>query len=654
MKRSDLFAGLQFLVISGKRNSQDKLRLQPRGLIDASGLATLEPEKERPELLFAPFPMTKPDAMPSIGRAGDGGWLVWSDVDHRLRFRQEAWVEKLDAWALESGTPGRRQIFIRLDRATPAHHVEALNRALCEKLDGDQSKVSRAAIMRLPAGFNTKGGKRRSPRLVRESERVWSAPELASALGTELPDTDTHSRSVAVSETPTTIRNGDARYGRVRHLIRTANQRFAAGRYESRHGLVYWLGTSCIEAGVEDPSELLWVMEQCDAAVSKASDEGKSVSHHVGLILGKAGTSTPAQSESAGVRDEPGLTSADDADDGPVKFRRLDWAASFVKDFSEVDWLPGRFVERGQQVSLVADGKVGKSLFILNWCMALALEWRFLGHTTGEAYRVLYFDRENSERDIITRARSLGLKAEHLAALGQRFDYRQFPQFDGTLDNPAAEAARQFLAIVDETKPDVVIIDTASRFIGGKEDSSDTWLQLYQLIHEPLKARGIACIRLDHFGKDEGRGSRGSSAKSQDVDHVWEMTRKSTAEVGSSVVTTLAMKRTHTRTGYGDDLLSIIRVGVKNAWGLWEDGGTSHKLQTQEDVNQAVVNEGLNRPDRIVEILRRSGPLSTTELVTTHFPELTKRTVQRDLTELADQARVKNVGRSNAPSWVAL
>ncbi|MET9350175.1 AAA family ATPase [Streptomyces termitum] len=646
-------------MISGKRDSRDKLHMIPSGFIGADDFATLKPASDRPELLFAPFAMTDPKAMPSKERAGEGGYLVWTDVDQALTRQGKALARSLGAWLLASGTPGRRQVFIRLDRATPAHHVEALNRALCEKLGGDESKISRAAIMRLPGGFNTKGGERRRSRFVNEYEpkRVWSAPELAAALGTELPDADTRSRAVVVSETPTPILRGDSRRARVRMLIRTANERFREGNQGSRHSLMYWLGSSCIEAGVEDPGELLWVMEQCEAAVEKAEEEGKPLSHHVRLILEKVGTApaVPHQPEraSAGEREEPVITSTDD--DGPEKFRRLDWAASFVKDFTEVDWLPGRFVERGQQVSLVADGKVGKSLFVLDWCMALALEWQFLGHSTGKAYRVLYFDRENSERDIITRARSLGLKAEHLTALGERFDYRQFPQFDGTLDNPEKDAAKEFVSIVDEVKPDVVIIDTASRFIGGKEDSSDTWLQLYQLVHEPLKARGIACIRLDHFGKDEGKGSRGSSAKSQDVDHVWEMTRKNSAEVGAQVVTTLAMKRTHTRTGYGDDRLSIVRVGTKTPAGLWQDGGTSHQLQTQEEAKQDVVFEGLTRPERIVGILRERAPkpMSTTDLMA-HFPDLDKRTVQRDLRELVERGEIVNAGRSNAAAWLLL
>lgn len=618
-------------------------------------------EREGAELFFAPVPMSG-EGMPSEATAMDGV-VISTDVDQEFTEQQWALIEQLDATVNESGGVGRHHVFVPLDVPHPPSVIKELNQALRLALGGD-AKQSPASFLRVPGSWHRKG----EPvlcRTVRLSSSRQTLPSVRQVLRTDASDAREYERvSLAVADAVSAAETFRKYAGKSapglggkspRRLLADANGRFQENKHDGRHKLAGGLTKDLLRVGLTQ-AEALGVLLECEAATDKWTPA--QIADDVARVYAKEGSESGGQTERAGVSDEPAVTSADDDepadDDGPEKFRRLDWAASFVKDFTEVDWLPGQFVERGQQVSLVADGKVGKSLFILEWCMALALEWRFLGHTTGKAYRVLYFDRENSERDIITRARSLGLKAEHLAALAERFDYRQFPQFDGTLDNPAADAAKEFLAIVDATKPDVVIIDTASRFIGGKEDSSDTWLQLYQLIHEPLKARGIACIRLDHFGKDEGRGSRGSSAKSQDVDHVWEMTRKNTAEVGSSVVTNLAMKRTHTRTGYGDDLMNIIRVGVKTARGLWQDGGTSHKLQSQEEVNQAVIDEGVNRPERIVEIFQRNGlPMSTAQLMV-HFPNLEKRTVQRDLKELADEGRIENVGRVNAPSWVVL
>ncbi len=260
-----------------------------------------------------------------------------------------------------------------------------------------------------------------------------------------------------------------------------------------------------------------------------------------------------------------------------AKFPTVDWAAAWKVDFTQVDWLTGRFMERGQQVTMVGDGKVGKSLFALDWAIRVAAGKPFLGDDHREPERVLYLDKENSTRDVITRARALGAPPEEL----ENLHYVQFPAFAGALDQSRA-AALEMRRLVDYYRPTVIVLDTVSRFIGGKENDSDTWLQLYSLIHEPLKRRGIACLRLDHFGKDSERGSRGSSAKSQDVDHVWELKRaKVNTTLGvndETIVTEIGMHRTHTRTGLGKDLIPITRRGIRSSDGSWLDNRTRHVI----------------------------------------------------------------------------
>lgn len=268
------------------------------------------------------------------------------------------------------------------------------------------------------------------------------------------------------------------------------------------------------------------------------------------------------------------------------RFPSLDWHEAFATDFTKVDWLAGRFMEKGQQVAIVGDGKVGKSLFAHDWLWRAVTGRSFLGDERRDRLRVLYFDRENSLRDIVTRMIAFGANPDDLAGW---FDYRMFPKFTGGLDSVPTAVAELF-AIVDEQPPDVVVFDTVSRFITGKENDSDTWLQFYSRVHAPLKARGIAGTRLDHMGKDLDRGSRGSSAKAQDVDHVWEMSkadeRHEHADGIETVITQIRMKRTYTRTGIGDDILDITRRGRKAASGLWVPGETRHELTAPSEVRQ--------------------------------------------------------------------
>ncbi|MFI6814452.1 AAA family ATPase [Nonomuraea sp. NPDC050328] len=264
------------------------------------------------------------------------------------------------------------------------------------------------------------------------------------------------------------------------------------------------------------------------------------------------------------------------------RFPRVDWTAAFTTDFTAIDWLPGRLLERGQQAALVGDGKVGKSLFTLDWIWRAITGRPAFGDQPRDPVRVLYFDRENTLRDITTRLIALGATHDDLQILGDRLDYRLFPRFTGAL-NASEQAAKEMLALIDQAKPDVVILDTVSRFISGKENDSDTWLELYRRIHEPLKARGVASLRLDHFGKDAEKGSRGSSAKTQDVDHVWELVAydetRSYTDTIEAITTRLRLTRTHTRTGLGEDVVHLTRRGERDRTaGAWLPGRTRHEL----------------------------------------------------------------------------
>ena len=172
---------------------------------------------------------------------------------------------------------------------------------------------------------------------------------------------------------------------------------------------------------------------------------------------------------------------------------------------------------------------------------------------------VLYVDQENPQGEIRARLLSFGAKPGELELLA----YLSFPAF-GPLDTAIGAAA--FHAAVEHYDSALIIFDTVSRMISGKENDADTWLAFYRFAIMPIKAARRASIRLDHFGKDRERGSRGSSAKTQDVDHVWELT-----EAGGQ---RLRLQRTHTRTGRGPDDIWLRREGKKGPDGGWLPGRT--------------------------------------------------------------------------------
>lgn len=243
----------------------------------------------------------------------------------------------------------------------------------------------------------------------------------------------------------------------------------------------------------------------------------------------------------------------------------VDWEAAFSFDPSTIKWLPGGFAREGDYLTMIGDGKVGKSVFCHDWAWRLATGQEFLGESAGEAISVLYLDRENPLQIFVDHFRSYGATPQTMGLL----DFRTFPEMAG-LDTP--EGGKQFVEMVIESGAKVVFIDTISRFISGPENDNDTWLNVYRNTIVPLRGHDttITVVRIDHFGKDKAKGGRGGSSKEQDVDSVYEM--KKTQGGG------FVLERTHTRSGLGPETVEFNRTG-RALNDRWAEGETSHVLK---------------------------------------------------------------------------
>ncbi|QCR49845.1 AAA family ATPase [Streptomyces sp. SGAir0924] len=250
----------------------------------------------------------------------------------------------------------------------------------------------------------------------------------------------------------------------------------------------------------------------------------------------------------------------------------VDWDPFFATDFGNIQLLPGQLMAPGQQITIVGDGKAGKSLIVQEWLWRAATGQSFLGDRPQDPIPVLYVDAENGQQDIQERFLSYGAGPGRMGLL----TYASFPPIR-PLDTAGGGA--DLMAMVGEAEAQIVCLDTVSRFISGPENDADTWLALYRHTLLPLKRAGIASVRLDHMGKDGERGARGSSAKTQDVDHVWELR----AQGGG----TLTLKRTHTRTGIGPDSFVVVRQSRKDG-NRYLPGATRHVLMEYEQMQEAI------------------------------------------------------------------
>lgn len=321
--------------------------------------------------------------------------------------------------------------------------------------------------------------------------------------------------------------------------------------------------------------------------------------------------------------------------DGP-----LDLVALLTDPPAEPAWLAGRLLCAGEQVALVGEGKAGKSLLALEWAARAVAGHPVLGDVARPPIRVLYADQENGPDVVRERLLALGAQPADLAGLA----YLSFPTWR-PLDT--ASGGADLVAAVERHRPDVVVLDTISRMISGPEDVADTWLALYRHSLMPLKSRGVASVRLDHTGKDPGRSARGSSAKSQDVDHVWELRRLDSG--------LLELVRTHTRTGRGPAELLLRRHGqlVGERWtGTWHE---SVPL-TERD---AAAGELTPAAERVRAVLDAAGePVTVTGLgdrLAEQGQPLRRRTIQDALGRLerAGLARRESSGPGRPDHWAS-
>lgn len=191
------------------------------------------------------------------------------------------------------------------------------------------------------------------------------------------------------------------------------------------------------------------------------------------------------------------------------------------------EWFLADVAPKGDQISIVAPGGTGKSLFALALSISACRgDSSFIGKPVSFSGKVLYIDMENSEDDWAERLRDLGVTQASAVELAKQFVPLSLPQLRG-LDT--ALGAAQLTTILDQFEigaGDVLVLDSTQRVTEGDENENDTIRNLYNFTSAELKRRGITVIRTDNTGKDLERGARGASAKRDDVGYSWILERE--------------------------------------------------------------------------------------------------------------------------------
>lgn len=238
--------------------------------------------------------------------------------------------------------------------------------------------------------------------------------------------------------------------------------------------------------------------------------------------------------------------------DGPHPYQPWEtvWSEHWATDHKAEDFLCPPILARGRGHALYAAAKTGKSLLALEMAAALATGREFLGHTPDAPVSVLYIDFEMTSDDLNERMIRFGYGPDDDLSL---LHYVMLPAVP-PLDTP--EGGTALLMSVDRWEPDLVVVDTTARAVSGEENAAETIRDLYKNSLMILKQRGITTLRIDHAGKSMDKGQRGSSAKNDDVDIVWQLISHGEGEGGTE---RLKLNATHRRVGWVPETVDIER-----------------------------------------------------------------------------------------------
>lgn len=156
-----------------------------------------------------------------------------------------------------------------------------------------------------------------------------------------------------------------------------------------------------------------------------------------------------------------------------AKMNVVNWEELWADTSEEIWFVDGLIcAERGH--TIYSDPGVGKSLLVREICACLASGKSVLGLPPKEPIRILYIDHENIPKTDIRR--SLIDMGFDWPELKENFILMSFPEF-APFDLP--KGGQELKRVLEIVKPDLVVMDTASRTIQGKENDNDTWIDFY-------------------------------------------------------------------------------------------------------------------------------------------------------------------------------
>ncbi|MBK6470365.1 MAG: AAA family ATPase [Betaproteobacteria bacterium] len=352
-----------------------------------------------------------------------------------------------------------------------------------------------------------------------QSDR-WAALEAGLALKTSPPSSSIKRRSGAIRKQPPVVAGGwmspQGDGSRTRALVSMAGRLIASGLTPEE------VTQTCLgwNRNNTPPLEESKVIDTCASLAQTDSRNHPARASMLAALLEDSGPPTP-------------LFAIVDASIG-----------SFLTTPPQRQrWVLGDFLPLGITATLVSPGGVGKSQLLMQLCYSVTTGIPLCGHwRVDEEGSVLMLCAEDSVEEIHRRVHRIhmqigtGMSTEHTAKLNSRMFVRSVTGEDMLMTRLAGTgrelvrtsiAARLALTVKQLEDIKLIILDPASRFRGGDENSNDHGTRFVEVLEYLRTLTGATVLVAHHAGKGASRGgptqdnSRGASSLTDGVR--WQM-----------------------------------------------------------------------------------------------------------------------------------
>ena len=384
-------------------------------------------------------------------------------------------------------------------------------------------------------------------------------PEWVSLGGSDLSSLDEDGKSEPPQHVPLSTMGNTVALKRLAGLARHLAATPKGGRHQALYTIARTLG-GLVASGHLTHAEIhsaLYAAAEVNGLLAEDREHNITQTITDGIIKG-VGDGPDSEHHETGERNPYTLTppesphsiNTENSNDG-IHAMNLDKV--ITAEFDDAQWLIEPIIPAHRSVALYAAGKTGKSLLVLDFVTAAASGRPILGGAPLETpIHILYVDQEMTQPDLQERLHSLGY-AQPDPILTEHLHYYQLSPWP-PLDTAAG--GQRLLAEALKVGAQLVVIDTLIRTVDGEENSADTIKNFSRHTATPLKAAGIALLRIDHAGKDLTRGQRGTSAKRDDVDVVWLLKTATGSLPGKTMLT---LKREAARVDWIQEDIHITR-----------------------------------------------------------------------------------------------